>query len=428
MTPEEYDEQLRRRKAAMEIGAHGGNVAVSPPPAPPPGAVTPPVPGGGAGTSYGVGVDARTAPGPAPAPPPVQAYTSDSGADQTRSAVDPARAGGGFAGTSNEQAIYNPPTPAPTTAPTNTINGVSTVSPATPTSLDTTQADQTRALQLEAAERARARLNGSGSLAQRQLQDTLNANIAQQASRAAGARGMAVTGARRAAARNIGMLNQGAGSQFAGLRAQEETADINTLAGIAGTARGQDIQVATGNAELDYKIKDLESRFRLGLIDAATRNRQVDEMIRANKANEELALSNARNARDDATRNYWLNIAKSAAQAAPIMMSLISDERMKENVSTPSDGAVSDFLASVRPVSYDYKREAGQREGRRHGFMAQDIERSDIGKSIVVDRGDGTKVIDAAGAIGPILVALKHVNDKAERAIAARRKVARELS
>lgn len=294
--------------------------------------------------------------------------------------------------------------------------------------VDTTQSDQVRAAQIEAINRSRARLNGGTSLAQQQLRDTLNANVAQQASRAAGARGMAVAGARRNAARNIAGLNQSAGSQFAGLRAQEETADINTMAGIAGQARGQDIQIATGNADLDYKLRDLESRFRLGLIDAATRNRQIEEMIRSNKATEEQARANAANAKDEAERTHWMNIAKSAAIAIGPMISLLSDERMKENVSTPSDQAVGDFLNSVRPVSYDYKAEAGQRDGRRHGFMAQDIERSEIGKSIVLDRGDGTKIVDVAGAIGPILMALKHVNDKADRAIAARRKAARELS
>lgn len=85
--------------------------------------------------------------------------------------------------------------------------------------------------------------------------------------------------------------------------------------------------------------------------------------------------------------------------------SMMSDERVKENVEDLDPEEVLGAFASLPSKRYDYKPEvAGAFTGRRDGFMAQDYERVFKEKSPEVG---GIKVVDVPQLVGRLAVAIK---------------------
>jgi hypothetical protein len=85
---------------------------------------------------------------------------------------------------------------------------------------------------------------------------------------------------------------------------------------------------------------------------------------------------------------------------------LLSDKGLKEKLEAQTK-LLDDFLNKLQAYGFNYKDEA-HGEGRQYGIMAQDLERSKVGDTIVEDGQEG-KVIDTRKAIGPILAALSHL-------------------
>ena len=117
--------------------------------------------------------------------------------------------------------------------------------------LDAAQANQTRDAQNQLSSSLTSTAAGQGpSVAQEQLRQSTAANINQQMSAAQSMHGTA----RLAAMRNAGMQNaaiqQQANSQASGLRAQEIATAQSNLGNVLGTQRGQDIGLASQNAQL----------------------------------------------------------------------------------------------------------------------------------------------------------------------------------
>lgn len=159
---------------------------------------------------------------------------------------------------------------------------------------------QAREAQWRAVNEAIGAIEGkTPSVTQLEMQRNNNAAQAQQASLAAGARGMSVAGARRQAAHNIGQLQQGLVGQTALLRANEIASARQQLADISGQVRAQDIQTTSSGAEMidrakklsnDWEIalKDLDLREKLGLLQDSRERVHLDEMRRSNLVIEDL--------------------------------------------------------------------------------------------------------------------------------------------
>lgn len=107
---------------------------------------------------------------------------------------------------------------------------------------------QFRGYQNDLASRLMGQVNGQDSMANLALRQSTDQNIAQQRSMAAGAAPGNSAMAQRMAMQNIGNINQGFGSQAAMLGIQERNAAANSLAGLSGQARGQDLQNNQFNA------------------------------------------------------------------------------------------------------------------------------------------------------------------------------------
>lgn len=77
-----------------------------------------------------------------------------------------------------------------------------------------------------------------------------------------------------------------------------------------------------------------------------------------------------------------------------------------------------DFLDKLTAYTYEYKKdmkdkpEAGK--GRFMSIMAQDLEKTPLGKNMVIENEDGVKMIDSGKGFGAILAAQAHLNKRLE--------------
>lgn len=94
------------------------------------------------------------------------------------------------------------------------------------------------------------------------------------------------------------------------------------------------------------------------------------------------------------------------------VIAMMSDERQKKNIKA-ADGEMREFVDALAPNTYEYKDASleGTAPGRRYGIMAQALERSKAGKSIVMDTPEGKK-IDVAQGLGVALAALAAMNKR----------------
>lgn len=94
---------------------------------------------------------------------------------------------------------------------------------------------------------------------------------------------------------------------------------------------------------------------------------------------------------------------------------MTSDEKQKEN-KTSAKEPIADFLDKLVAMEYDYKNPnmAGAAHGRRYGIMAQDLEKSEVGKSLVLNTPEGKKV-DTAQGFGAVLAAQSELNRRIKK-------------
>lgn len=93
----------------------------------------------------------------------------------------------------------------------------------------------------------------------------------------------------------------------------------------------------------------------------------------------------------------------------------MSDKANKKNIK-PGDKKISKFLDSLSAREYEYKNteQPGTAPGKRVGIMAQDLEKSDAGKSMVVDTPSG-KMVNYAQGFGTMLAAQAEMNKRLKK-------------
>jgi hypothetical protein len=76
------------------------------------------------------------------------------------------------------------------------------------------------------------------------------------------------------------------------------------------------------------------------------------------------------------------------------------------------------MLDALKPVKFKYKdpKAEGAAPGQRYGVIAQDLEKTPMGKSIVVTMPDGHKGIDTGQAVGVLLAAMARMKQTGKRA------------
>jgi hypothetical protein len=91
---------------------------------------------------------------------------------------------------------------------------------------------------------------------------------------------------------------------------------------------------------------------------------------------------------------------------------LASDKMAKKDVKKDSSKH-KDFLDKISAYSYEYKdpEMPGAAKGKRHGVLAQELEKSEIGKSMVKDTEYG-KMVDYGQGFGAILASQAELNKR----------------
>lgn len=92
----------------------------------------------------------------------------------------------------------------------------------------------------------------------------------------------------------------------------------------------------------------------------------------------------------------------------------LSDENLKENIDY-SDKDVQKFMDRIKPAAYDYKDEVKDNplasKNRELGVMAQDLEKSDMGKEAVHDTKEG-KIVDYDNLKPKMLASIAALNKR----------------
>lgn len=127
------------------------------------------------------------------------------------------------------------------------------------------------------------------------------------------------------------------------------------------------------------------------------------------KANALMGAANQYQARQNRATNavfQAVGMARDAAEGAGQTMAR-SDERTKKAV-TPADKELAEMFDKVDAVSFEYKGEPGKRVA---GVMAQDLERSKLGRDMVTEV-EGVKHIKIPQAVSALMAAQKIIMDK----------------
>lgn len=269
-------------------------------------------------------------------------------------------------------------------------------------------ADQQR----QALAALQANAEGRG-LAQAQVQQGMEAALAAQMAAAGSQRGVRIGATQGNLAQGAAAMQQQAGMQGAmtQMAAQQQYADALSgarqqdqafnfqQAGLRQQAAQQNLGAAMQQAGLNDQMVQYYRSLGFGMAEAEQQARlqQAQMQMEATKTDMEVGQR-----REAAALQFASGLMSGIAGA-------FSDERLKKHVVSADDDA-QEMLEALAAYSYDYKNE-GHGEGRQFGIMAQDLERSNMGRSLVVDTPEG-KVVRTDKAALAALAGLASLNKR----------------
>lgn len=246
--------------------------------------------------------------------------------------------------------------------------------------------DQARGMQMSLIQQLQDQAAGRGpSLAQMQLQQGTDRNMAQAMALGQSQRGAGAAGMMKGIQGQQAGIAQGMAGDSAMLRLQEQMAAQQQLGQNLGATRGADQNFAGMGMQ--------NNQFNAG---------QQNSMMGGN-ADRAAAAAQAQ-AKLDLEREKLLN--DQAAKASPMgaiggILAAFSDERLKTDVKD-ADTSLYSFLDKLGSHEYEYKDP--KHGDRRVSPMAQELEQSELGKAFVFETGEG-KAVDYGKGFGTILAA-----------------------
>lgn len=263
---------------------------------------------------------------------------------------------------------------------------------------------------------------GAGELAvQRQMGNALAAQQAQAR--------MARGGNAALAYRNAANQSAALGSTAAGMGQQAAMTDQmnahGALAGIGAQGRAGDYSTANANAGYQQQagLQNAGFQQQTGLTNAGFQqganqyNAGLQQQGQQMNSQNYLGLlgqlgnmdANQLAAQQAAGQNKGMMGPILSAGGQVAGAALMSDERLKTDV-TDERSKIDAMLDGLRPVGWRYK-DPKFGEGRHSGIMAQDMERSEAGKQIVVDTPEG-KALNVNKAVGAALASSARLNER----------------
>jgi hypothetical protein len=288
--------------------------------------------------------------------------------------------------------------------------------------IDPTQQAQFRNQQMALAQMLEAQSMGQGpSLANQQLKMGTDRNLAQAMAMAGSMRGGNTAAGLRNVQNQTSMINQQASQQAALQRMQEQMSAREQLAGVLSSGRGLDINLASNQAGLNQQAA-------LANQTASLQNQgQMDEMTRfyqggimgQQKSDRDAAmeLERLRLQRElgmgqinaGLTANNNSNMTGLLAGLGSAVAYAASDQTLKTDIKS-GDAKVKEFLNAISAHDYKYK-DSKHGEGRFVSPMAQEIEKSELGKVGVVNTPEG-KMVNYGHLAGTMLAAQGHLNKR----------------
>lgn len=230
---------------------------------------------------------------------------------------------------------------------------------------------------------------GAGELAvNRQMGQ---ATAAQQA-QARMARGSNSALAARTAARNTADLGVAGAGQAQMAALNDQTAARGQLAGVLG----QQQQGAYQQQGLTQQQYVAQNQAQLGYL---------GQLLGLDQAQMQAMLAKANMGLQDQGHGAALMQQAGTAIAA-------SDKKLKTDIKAAGDAA-DELMSKLRPVSYRYKDEQKYGEGKRLGILAQHLEESKLGKSVVADLPDGAgKGFDIGKGLSAALAGVARLHER----------------
>lgn len=247
------------------------------------------------------------------------------------------------------------------------------------------------------------------SLAEAQLKSAQERTLAQQLAGAAAQRGGPQAAIQRTLARQQGESGRQLAQQAAEARIREQTAARQQLGNQIQAEQQLADQLTLQFTQLGFNIEEARSRARMELEQLRSRERLARAGAIVGAGN---AASAGQAQRSSALTGGLLGAAGSIGASVLSPAAAISDKDAKKNIKK-NDDKMKDFLNKLQAVSFDFKdpSEDGATEGKRFGILAQDLEKSEVGKSIVMDGAD-RKRLDIAQGFGTVLAAQAYLNKR----------------
>ena len=233
---------------------------------------------------------------------------------------------------------------------------------------------------------------------------------------------------------------QRASEQAVQMAGQQAAARRNALAQAASTAgqmQGRDYREQAQQAQ----ARDAIQRFNASVAARDTGARQQNEAQRVATANQQemynqgliqqqfqnqlakaTGVTSALGNQAQQAMQAGAMQANAAQQAAAGMRGLalggakaamMSDERVKEDISTPSSDNIQEMLDKLSPKEYKYK-DPRHGEGKQIGVMAQDLEKSSEGDKYVMETPEG-KAVDYGKMGGALAAGLSDVHQRLKK-------------
>ena len=163
--------------------------------------------------------------------------------------------------------------------------------------------------------------------------------------------------------------------------------------------------VSQMEASLEEQKKSLETSKTVAELQTA---QQQIQFMDTNRIRQEFlrmfAAQEIEATRQQVVANSLQGFFQAGSQAAISIVSMSSDERVKENLQEPDKMKVLAMYKELSPILFDYKDTAKYGAGQRLGIMAQDLEKSEYGKQFVKEI-DGVKQVDFGSMLGAIVAA-----------------------
>lgn len=214
-----------------------------------------------------------------------------------------------------------------------------------------------------------------------------------------------------------GQLGGSIRGQDFGEQAQKASA-IDAI-NLFNTQTQQGVQTRNIGSKNEAQLRNLQEKQRISDTNVGLRNQQEqhnkalyqqrfqNEIAKAGGMSGSLqAQSQAFANKAQGTADFYSGIGKGVDQG--IMSAItMSDERTKENVQKVDTKELLDKLSAV---AYNYKKDATK--DKKVGVMAQDLEKSELGKTLVVEDENGVKGYDKDKALSAALAALADLNKR----------------